>query len=68
LIRINDLVWASASYCRKDFKEVLMPFDALIVSLAVTVVFVGFAAVLAWADHQTRSAKADAPAAKRRSF
>jgi hypothetical protein len=45
-----------------------MPSDALIVSLAVTVVFVGFAAVLAWADHQTRSAKADAPAQKRRSF
>jgi len=30
-----------------------MPFDAMIVSLAVTAVFVGFAAVLAWADSQT---------------
>lgn len=45
-----------------------MPFDALIVSLAVTAVFVGFAAVLAWADHRTGTAKADAPAPKRRSF
>jgi len=45
-----------------------MPSDALIVSLAVTVVFVGFAAALAWADHQTRPAKADAPVQKRRSF
>ncbi|HLG80054.1 MAG TPA: hypothetical protein VKY22_03495 [Bradyrhizobium sp.] len=43
-----------------------MPFDALIVSLAVTVVFVGFAVVLAWADRQTRPT--DAPAQKRRSF
>jgi len=45
-----------------------MPSDALILSLAVTVMFVGFAVVLAWADHQTKSVKADAPAPKRRSF
>jgi hypothetical protein len=45
-----------------------MPFDALIVSLAVTVVFVGFAGVLAWADRRTRPAQADAPPQKRRSF
>lgn len=31
-----------------------MPVDALIMSLAVAVVFVGFAAALAWADSQTR--------------
>ncbi|WP_291691308.1 hypothetical protein, partial [Bradyrhizobium sp.] len=30
-----------------------MPFDAMMLSLAVTVVFLGFAAVLAWADRQT---------------
>jgi hypothetical protein len=30
-----------------------MPFDAMIMSIAVLVVFVGFAAVLAWADSQT---------------
>lgn len=45
-----------------------MPSDALIVSLAVTVVFIGFAAALAWADHRTRPEKADGPAQKRRSF
>jgi hypothetical protein len=45
-----------------------MPTDALIVGLAVTIVFVGFAAVLAWADHQTKAVKADVPAPKRRSF
>jgi hypothetical protein len=32
-------------------EEMLMPFDALIVSLAVTAVFVGFAATLGWVDH-----------------
>jgi hypothetical protein len=31
-----------------------MPFDAMIVAVAVTVVFVAFAVVLAWADAQTR--------------
>jgi hypothetical protein len=30
-----------------------MPLDALMLSLAVVVVFLGFAAVLAWADRQT---------------
>src|SRR4249920_594743 len=31
-----------------------MPFDAMTMSVAVAMVFVGFAAVLAWADSQTR--------------
>ena len=31
-----------------------MPSDALLLSLAVTAVFIGFAAVLGWADRQTR--------------
>jgi hypothetical protein len=31
-----------------------MPIDALVLSLAVSAVFVGFALVLAWADRQTR--------------
>lgn len=30
-----------------------MPFDALVVSITVTIVFLGFASVLAWASHQT---------------
>jgi hypothetical protein len=47
-----------------------MPFDAVLLSLAVSIVFIGFAGALAWADHQSqsRSAQADAPAQKRRSF
>jgi hypothetical protein len=49
-----------------------MPFDVLVVSVAVTSVFVGFAAVLAWADHWSRrpqaGTQADAPMPKRRSF
>jgi hypothetical protein len=31
-----------------------MPFDAMIMSVAVVAVFVAFAVVLAWADAQTR--------------
>jgi hypothetical protein len=47
----------------------MMPFDALVVSVAVTVVFVGFAIVLAWADRRTRPAQArPSPAPRRRSF
>jgi hypothetical protein len=38
-----------------------MPSDALLLSLAVTAVFIGFAAVLGWADRQTRPAKVGAP-------
>jgi len=45
-----------------------MPFDAVLLSLAVTVVFVGFAVALAWADSQTRSPQIRDPAPKRRSF
>ena len=45
-----------------------MPFDAILLSLAVTVVFVGFAVALAWADSRTRSPQIHDPAPKRRSF
>ncbi len=37
-----------------------MPFDALMLGLAVTVVFLGFAAVLAWADRQTSGLQSSA--------
>lgn len=36
-----------------------MPFDAMIVSVAVVAVFIVFAAVLLWADSQTRHLKRD---------
>ena len=46
-----------------------MPFDAVLLSLAVIVVFLGFAGTLAWADRQTQSpTDPDLPTAKRRSF
>jgi hypothetical protein len=45
-----------------------MPFDEVMLSVGVTVVFVAFAVVLAWADFRTRSPRSDAPAQKRRSF
>jgi hypothetical protein len=47
-----------------------MPFDAMVVSAAVIAVFVAFAAVLLWADFQTRPdrLKADSASSKRRSF
>jgi hypothetical protein len=45
-----------------------MPVDALLLSLAVSAVFVGFAAALAWADHQSRTQAGTPPAPRRRSF
>ncbi|MGA7806991.1 hypothetical protein [Bradyrhizobium sp.] len=42
-----------------------MPVDAILVSLAVTVVFVAFAVVLAWADHHTGSQAAAQPQKRR---
>jgi len=46
-----------------------MPFDAVLLSLAVIVVFLGFAGTLAWADRQAQSPTSpDLPAPKRRSF
>ncbi|WP_291706418.1 hypothetical protein, partial [Bradyrhizobium sp.] len=48
---------AARAHARQTFQttqgEVAMPFDALIMSIAVVAVFVGFAGVLAWADSQT---------------
>jgi hypothetical protein len=43
-------------------------FDALMFNLAVTVVFVAFAVVLAWADFRTRPPHAQEPTRKRRTF
>jgi hypothetical protein len=41
-----------------------MPFDALVLSIAVTAVFIGFAIVLAWADYQTSHNKHKVPEPK----
>jgi hypothetical protein len=35
-------------------RETMMPIESALVTLAVVVVFTGFALVLAWAEHQTR--------------
>ncbi len=46
-----------------------MPFDAMVVSAVVVTIFVAFAAVIAWADRQTRPERLNAESpAKRRSF
>jgi hypothetical protein len=47
-----------------------MPFDAMMVSAGVAVMFLAFAGVLLWGDLQTRPdrLKADSNAQKRRSF
>ena len=47
-----------------------MPFDAMMVSAGVVVMFLAFAGVLLWGDLQTRPdrLKADSNAQKRRSF
>jgi hypothetical protein len=62
-------------------REEAMPFDAMVMSVAVLAVFVAFAVVLAWADGQTRPSQpkrtetagtrtreANAPLLKHRSF
>jgi hypothetical protein len=47
-----------------------MPFDAMLVSVGVAIMFLAFAGVLLWGDLQTRPdrLKADSQAQKRRSF
>jgi hypothetical protein len=47
-----------------------MPFDAMVVSVAVAVMFLAFAGVLPWGDFQTRPdrLKADSQSQKRRGF
>jgi hypothetical protein len=47
-----------------------MPFDAMVVSAAVLVVFLAFAGVLLWGDMQTRPhrLKPGSQSQKRRSF
>jgi len=55
-------------FSRSSKEDIDMPFDAVLLSFAVTVVFVGFAVALAWADLKTRPPQAHGPAPRRRSF
>ena len=47
-----------------------MPFDAMVVSAGVVVMFLAFAGVLLWGDYQTRPdrLKADSNPSKRRNL
>ena len=45
--------------------EVLMPFDAMVMSAAVVTIFLVFAGVVAWGDYQTRPESLKAPSRKR---
>ena len=47
-----------------------MPIDSILVSVGVVTMFVVFAGVLMWGDHQTKGARPSlaVSAAKRRSF
>ena len=46
-----------------------MPFDAMVVSAGVTLMFLAFAGVLLWGDYQTRPDRLKADSnQKRRSF
>jgi hypothetical protein len=50
-------------------RRLLMPVDSMLVAASVVLMFVVFAAVLAWGDAQTRTRQlAQQPNAKRRSF
>jgi hypothetical protein len=69
LIRIKDghpAPWENASIQGQG--EDVMPFDAMVVSAAVTIMFLAFAGVLLWADFQTRPErlKAESYSPKRR--
>jgi hypothetical protein len=70
LIGIKDRHFSPGDKCLQLGREVIMPFDAMVVSVAVAAMFLAFAGVLLWGDFQTRPdrLKADSQSQKRRSF
>jgi hypothetical protein len=70
LIRIKDRHFPFRINASSWSREVIMPFDAMLVSVAVAIMFLAFAGVLLWGDFQTRPdrLKADSQPQKRRSF
>lgn len=42
-----------------------MPFDSMLVSVAVTVMFLALAGAIAWGDYQTRPERLKEPSRKR---
>jgi hypothetical protein len=55
LIRINDRRPLPEIMASNFTGGVVMPIDAMLVSAAVTLVFLVFAGVLAWGEIQTRN-------------
>jgi hypothetical protein len=54
LIRINDNLIRAGRRSRRLKGDFLMPFDSMVMSAVVLVIFIVFAGVIAWADYQTR--------------
>jgi hypothetical protein len=68
LIGINDRRLRPGIIAPNQNREVILPFDAMVVGAAVAVVFLAFAGVLLWGDFQTRTDRPKADSQKRRSF
>jgi hypothetical protein len=68
LIRINDRRLEPGIIAPNQNREVILPFDAMVVGAAVAVVFLVFAGVLLWGDNQTRPDRLKGDSQKRRSF
>ncbi|PDT88130.1 hypothetical protein CO669_21080 [Bradyrhizobium sp. Y36] len=58
MISIND-VGRLRQNNASNYREGMMPADALLVTVVVVAIFVGFAAALAYADRQTSSGRLD---------
>jgi hypothetical protein len=70
LIGIKDRFYRSAILLGENQKEVVMPFESMLVAAAVVTMFVIFAGVLAWGERQTRALHDQSASGqqKRRSF
>ena len=67
LIRINDRQLQPGIIAPIQNREVILPFDAMVVGAAVAVMFLAFAGVLLWGDFQTRPDRLKVDTQKRRS-
>ena len=64
LIRINDRDPTSRIIASTQ-EEVMMPFDAMLVSAAAAAMFLLLAGALAWGDYQTQPERLKGPSQKR---
>jgi hypothetical protein len=69
LIRIKDRIWQFGTLPRNP-KEVAMPVDSILVSVAVVSIFLIFAGVMIWGDFQSGQMRQESVSRdrKRRSF